>query len=97
MGPWDPEGRRFRVHPSQLRNCCSPCAWQVLSEKNLILLALIAEFADIVRPFVHEYDTGAHVKDGNVQDNIRTIAESTRLVEQLQEVRGINAKAIHNF
>ena len=62
---------------------------QVLGESNVILLALMAEFGDIVQPFVHEFDTGDHVKKGagpvGPMDTIRTVAETDRLLAKLEE------------
>ncbi|CAE7809778.1 unnamed protein product [Symbiodinium sp. CCMP2592] len=56
---------------------------KVLSEPNMALMALLAEFSDVVRPFVHQYDTGE-------SDPIRSIAEMSRLVLELKE-------ALHNM
>ena len=60
-----------------------------MTEENAILLALLAEFTELVRTFIHEYDQGTDIKThkgtSGAMDFVRTLSESSRLVERLKQ------------
>ena len=58
---------------------------QVLGESNVILLALMAEFGDIVQPFGDHVKKGAGPVGSMDTDTIRTVAETDRLLAKLEE------------